>query len=315
MFDWINYCVPYLKKGEKMSEREKTFLHYVSIFFFSLADLVLKIIPYFYVNNNIFAMTFYQSLAWIPLSLFDIKNFGYEIKNFFFLEHRICIIFRGLSICAINIFITLAIYHIKFAIVISILFSNHIINSLFSFFYFKEKFYLRYIIGLSLSFVGMLLFAFNGEEEKLKKINDNADPLTGVFFALMSSLSVTVLTVVNKILKDYEPCVLNLHSGIIGSLFSLPFLFFLEKFEYSIIYILLNFFNSIFFYVAYTFLKISLIYNSLIFISSINFSSIVFAFVYGFIFFGENLCFQELMGVLIIISYNVWSLFNPIKDI
>lgn len=312
--DWINICVPFLKKKHGMSTRERTILHYYGVFFFSLSDLVLKIIPYAYPHNNVFPMTFFQGIAWVLIALFDIKNFGFEIPNFFELKERNIILLRALANCSTNIFITLAIYHIKFAIVISILFSNHLFNSVFSYFYFKEKFYTRYFYGLLLSFGGMLLFAFSCRDDNMDAINQSPRPFLGIFYAFLSSVSVSTVSILNKMLRHHQPCILNLYCGISGIALSFPFLFFVEKIEFSPGYIILNFLNSILFYGANTFFNISVVYNSLIFISSINFSSIVFAFLYGLVFFGENLIFEEFLGVLIIMSYNIWSIYKPIDE-
>ena len=301
-----------MKKPE-LSSREKVFLIYYGVFFYSLADLLLKIIPFYYADCNIFSMMFFQSIGLIFISYFDIQNFGRKLEKWENLENKFKIIIRGLANCSINLFITLATYHIKYAIIISILFSNNLINSIFSIFYFKEKFHMRYLIGLILSFSGLILFAFSGKnQDGHNSPSEDTNPKLGVFFAFMGGISISTMTLLNKSLSDYHPSILNFYCGVSGSIFSFPFLFFIKKVDFSLGYVFLNFLNTIFFHISSTFFLISLSYNSLILICSVSFSSIIFAFLYGLFIFGENLNFQELFGILVIVSYNAYTLFVPI---
>ncbi len=320
-FDWILFTAPYLRLKNNMSAREKITLHYISIIYYSLADLILKIITNYFPNANIFSMMFIQSISLLIFSYLDMKNYGYELPKSIQFRKLILIVIRGLSNCGINIFLTLATYHIKYAIIITILFSNNILNSIFSVLYFKEKFQIRYLFGFMLSFLGLYLFAFSNEKTNSSNDMDNTHNLynnknitLGLFYAFMCSLSASILTIFSKKLTDVHSCILNYYCGFVGIIFSSPFLFFINYFETSVGYILLNFLNSLLFHMGSTFCIVSFIYNSLIYISSINFSSIILAFIYGLVFFGEILRIKEFIGILCIISYNLYTILCPLEN-
>jgi len=299
-----------------MSAREKISLQYISILNYSFADLILKIITNNYVNTNIFSMLFFQSISLIIFTFCDIKNYGFTYPNFKEYKKLVFIIIRGLSNCSINIFITLATYHIKYAIIITILFSNGIIISIFSLFYLKEKFYFRFLFGFILSFLGLYLFAFSeGKNDQNVLLNQNSNTTKGLFFASMASLSISILIIMNQNLKEIHPCILNYFCGWIGLIVSFPYLFYLINFETASGYIFMNVLNSLFFHMGSSFHSISMIYNSLILISTVSFSSIILAFIYGLLFFGEKLILSELIGIFSIISYNIYNIYYPIDQI
>lgn len=313
-FNWVNTLYPPMKNKNHMSGREKIILHYYALFFFSVSDLILKILPICYRTTNVFTMVFFQGLTWLPISYYDLKNNKEEIENWSQMKDKTLVIIRGMAVCAINIFVTLATYHIKYAIVISILFSNHIINSFFSYFYFKEKMHTRYIVGFVVSFGGLFILAINSSEEFGGDLGVEANGGLGVFFAVISSTLESTVIILNKILKSHKPSVLNFYSGISGILLALPFLPFVRTFELSLGYILLNAMNSFFYHLAYTFYNLSFLYNSLILVSSLNFSCIIFAFAYGFCFFGEMLNLMEFFGIGLIIGYNVYTTYYPLEE-
>lgn len=310
---------PFLRLKNKMSARERIGLQYISIVYYSLGDLVLKVITNQYSNTNVFSMMFFQSISLILFTYYDIKNFGINYPNLNEYKKIIFIVIRGLANCFINIFITLATYHVKYAIIITILFTNSILTSIFSIFYLKEKFHLRYLIGFFLSFLGLYLFAFSNvsteKSEKTDLLSESSNTTLGLFYAFMASLSISIFIIMNQRLKDeVHPCILNNYCGWIGLFFSIPFLFFIKSFETASGYVLMNFLNSLFFHIASTFHSISMIYNSLILIGTLSFSSIILAFLYGLFLFGESLKIKEFLGIVFIISYNVYSIFYPIEQ-
>jgi len=192
------------------------------------------------------------------------------------------------------------------------------LTSLFSVLYLKEKFYLRYLIGFILSFFGLFLFAFSGEPTE-KNNNDLMGEGTrtnlGLFYSFIASFSITVFAIVNQNLREeVHPCILNHYCGWIGFIFSIPFLFYIKSFETSSGYVLLNFLNSFFYHIASTFYNISLIYNSFILIGTLSFSSIFLAFLYGLFLFGETIKLKEILGVILIVSYNLYSISYPIDN-
>lgn len=298
-----------------MSTREKIILHYISVFLFSLSDLFLKLIPFFFNNADIFSMMFFQSIFLIIISYLDIKNYKLQIRTDIDNQEKVFIILRGLANFLISTFIFLATYHIKFAIIICIIFSNQIINSFISIFYLNERFHLRYLMGFCLSIIGMLLFAFSGKEDKnLENLNKNANTFLGVFFAFMGCLWCCANTFLNKKLNNFHTCLLNFYTGITQFFITIPFIVFMKGVEKSPSYITINALSALVLHLACTFFNISMIYNSIVFISSLNFSSIVFAFFYGLFIFGESLNAIEFLGVLLILGYNFYTLYCPLNE-
>jgi len=191
------------------------------------------------------------------------------------------------------------------------------LTSLFSVLYLKEKFYFRYLIGFILSFFGLFLFAFGGETSEKNdndSIGESSQTTLGLFYAFIASFSLSIFIIMNQNLKEeVHPCTLNYYCGWIGLIFSIPFLFYIERFETAGGYVLMNFLHSFFYHIASTFYNISLLYNSIILIGTLSFSSIFLAFLYGLFLFGETLRFKEFLGVILIVSYNVYSISYPIE--
>ena len=180
-----------------------------------------------------------------------------------------------------------------------------------------EKCYKRYAIGVILGIIGSSIIIFN--ENKVptieKKDSKNYEIFIGVFCSVISMLSGGIESVCNKVMANNKtPITTQLfYTGCAHCMYSILWMIISKDFDFSFLYLIMCMMHAILFFSGfYTFNKgleiIDLSKSSLI-----QYSKIVFVLVLSAILLGQPIFFSDILGSVIIVSFMIYHLMNPIR--
>ena len=183
-----------------------------------------------------------------------------------------------------------------------------------SIFLLKEKFYMRYIIGVLLCLLGSTIIIFNDRkpQSKTQILNDNI--FVGILFAIgdvsLISLSYIGQKAITKEGMDLD--LQNYYFGLYNCIPSFIMSIFLGEFSMSNFkYILYVSSNGVIFYLANYFNALCYKYIAISKIQPITYLSIVFTFILCAIILGEPVFFSDIIGATIIICFQYYNFINP----
>ena len=246
-------------------------------------------------------------------------------KKFFFLR-------TNLNFFGVQFNIS-AIWYLRVATVQIISSLNPLLTTILSIFILKEKFYIRYAIGIVMCCVGSLFIVLNerkgkndASSEKLveDKIKSNEEEksyggfsfgtIIGLFFAFVDIFFVSIVEVANKVLANNR---VPIHTQVfyvalntIG--YSLIYLLFTQQWYICAGYAVLIFFQSCLFYIGNYFFNAGLKYIDLAKSAPLTYSKVAFVLILGYILIGENIYFSDIIGTCLILGYMFYNLYSPI---
>ena len=214
----------------------------------------------------------------------------------------------------------------------------------------KEKFYIRYVIGISICMFGCLLMVFNeksdnkqlyddkltnltsenlkndlinGSKDKIFKTDQENDLITimiGTIFGILHSISGAIFNVSSKVLisRKVDSLIIMYYLGICFMIFSFTIGFFMNSHNevlYNFNFVFNACLSGVLFFLAFHVMNCSFNSNlEVLHTTSINYVQIVQSFIFGALFLNENIYFTDLLGCSIIIAYNILNVMFPIKQ-
>ena len=178
----------------------------------------------------------------------------------------------------------------------------------------KEKFYLRYIIGVFLCIIGSSIIILNDQKPQSKNqiLDDNV--FIGILFAIGNISLVSLSCVAQKILTK-EGMDIDLQNYFFGLYNSIPaFIFSVILGEFSlrnIKYIIYVTSNGLIFYLANYLSTLSFKYIAISKLQPFSYLGIVFTFILCAILLREPVFFSDIMGAAIIISFQYYNYTYP----
>ena len=185
---------------------------------------------------------------------------------------------------------------------------------LLSVFLIKEKFYLRYLIGVLLCIVSSAIIISNDKNPSSKSqiLNDNV--FVGIFFAFCNISLFSLSAVAQKVLTK-EGMEINLQNYYFGLYNSVPafvmYIFSGEIFSINIKYCLYVCTNGLNFYIANYLTTICLKYIAVSKFQLISYLGIVFTFILSAILLGEPIFFTDIFGAGVIIGFQYYNFKHP----
>ena len=183
-----------------------------------------------------------------------------------------------------------------------------------SVFFLKEKFYVRYIIGVLLCVFGSSIIIFNDRKPQSKSTILNDNIFMGILFSIGNITLVSLSCVGQKVLTkegmdiDLQNFYFGLYNSVPAFIFSLLLgEFTLSNFKY-IIYVSSN---GMIFYLANYFNTMSFKYIAISKLQPISYLCIVFTFILSAILLGEPIFFSDIVGAAIIICFQYYHFANP----
>ena len=203
---------------------------------------------------------------------------------------------------------------------------NPIIVLILSYFFLKEPFYFRYAFGVFISLIGTLMIISNegnnndlSNNNNLDNNNDHINNINLLFGIIIASTHLTLVSFSNfgqKILCNEKMSgeVQNFYLGLLSTIPSFIVNIFQWHFGFTnLFYIIYAFSNGILFFLANYFLAECLNYMPLNKFAPMNYLKIVFLFIFGFIILGEKVFISDIIGSMLILGFQVYNVYFPIK--
>jgi drug/metabolite transporter (DMT)-like permease len=207
-----------------------------------------------------------------------------------------------------------AIWYLRVATVLIIGSLNPLLTTFLGIIILKEKFYMRYLIGVFLCIIGSSIIIFNDRkpQSKAQILNDNifAGILFGIGNISLVSLSVVAQKALTKEGMDVD--LQNYYFGLYNCVPAFIFSILLREFTLSSLkYILYVSSNGLIFYSANYLNTLSFKYIAVSKLQPISYLCIVFTFILCAILLGEPVFFSDIVGAAIIISFQYYHFINP----
>lgn len=213
----------------------------------------------------------------------------------------------------------IAVWYIRVSTVNIIDTLGPIISTCLSVIVLKEKFYLRYAIGIVICVTGSLIIINNeskvsAEVETTKNETDSKRLIIGCACTLISTLIGSSIDLANKVLANNKvPATTQLmYLGGFNVFYSVLFCLFTGSFKCSFGYVILTFLQGLIHYTGNFSLNCGMELIDLTKIVPVSYTKIVFVLIFGYLFIGEALYFTDIIGASLIISYTLYNLKNPI---
>lgn len=191
---------------------------------------------------------------------------------------------------------------------------------LMSIFILKEKFYLRYIIGIIICFIGTTLIVLNENNDDSHSIEnekiENKNIIAGVFFGVCHIIFHALVTLAQKIISienipiDTQMYFMAIFNGAIALLVAIL----IGILPIDLSFGFFSMFNSVIMYISIYYYHECLKIMPLAKITPFLYIGTLTVFVCGVAFAGEALYLTDIIGSLLIVSFNVYNSYYPIKN-
>ena len=186
----------------------------------------------------------------------------------------------------------------------------------FSFFFLKEKFHSRYILGIICGIVGSVIIIL--DEKKIKENEDKDSNMKEYVIGIISIVLNIVLQSFNNITNKYMAHRVSIYAqmfylGIFHCTYSLIWMTVTWDFDYTVEYFFEGALQSVLFFLGNFFYNLSLKYISMSRYSIIQYSKFVMAFILGWGILKEEVLMNDMIGTTIIGGFMVYNVLFPIK--
>ena len=186
----------------------------------------------------------------------------------------------------------------------------------FSYFFLKEKFHNRYIIGIICGVVGSVIIIL--DEKKIKENENKESSMKEYVIGVISIILNIVLSSFNNITNKYMAPRVSIYTqmlylGIFHCTYSLIWMTVTWDFDYTVQYFFEGALQSVLFFLGNFFYNLSLSKISMSRYSIIQYSKFVMAFILGWEVLEEEVLFNDMIGTTIIGGFMVFNVMFPIK--
>ena len=185
-----------------------------------------------------------------------------------------------------------------------------------SYFVLKEKFYLRYLLGILICFFGALIMILNEAKVKVNNMKtfSEAERSIGLFFAFIDLFFISSVKVSNKVMVNKKVPIGTqmFYVSISTMIYSSIYTIFFGGLCFKIGYLLMCLVHGIFFYLGNITQNYALQLCPLSKIILIQYLNVVYIFLLSFIFLGEKIFFSDIMGASFIIGFMLYNSYYPL---
>jgi drug/metabolite transporter (DMT)-like permease len=321
------------------------FIYFIGIFIMGLATFHLKLLNMYIAVADVNTTIFFRYLLITVFSFLIMRNQDIQIPAYTEVGDTLWLTIRNVSnYCSATTLIVCFNYmRLATAIVFSAL--SPIFACVFSVLILKEKFHIRYIIGILICLSGSLMMILNEKTEKNIEDKSNQDTylsnnstlrllsndnnsevnndfmniLIGTFFGLTHSITLSLFSISTKLLinKKININIAMYYLGIFISVVSFIVGFFVNIHNEALLnpsYVFHACLSGALFYAGFQ--VINFAFNSkleVLHTTSIGYVQIVESFILGALFLSETIYFSDILGCSIIIAYNILNVLFPIK--
>ena len=192
-----------------------------------------------------------------------------------------------------------------------------IIIIFFSIIFLGEKYYPRYTYGVIFGILGSSIIVLN--ENKIPSVEEKDSKayeiFLGVFCNFLSMITGGIEGVCNKIMaKEKTPITSQMfYVGCSHCVYSFLWMLITNDFDYTVTYFFMCMMHAILFFGGFYMFNKGLQIIDLSKSSIIQYSKIVFVFILSVIFLGQTVFFSDIVGSVIIVSFMIYHVMNPVK--
>ena len=316
------YSVSSMNSVKRLSrERWGMLLGLIGTFFLSLNCFYAKVILKTYPDDfDSIEFLFMRGLSIVIYGIIHTYYTKEKVLSLNELPLRFWFLIRANANFFYNAFSISALWYLRASTVQIIILLSPLLVLVLSYFLLKEPLYIRYLFGGIMCVGGSMIIILN-EKKSPNKSNDNKDNnssqfgvFVGVILSLVSVLFYAIINISSKILTSYRVSLNNqmIYIGAANMMYSIIYIIYKWKICLKPGYIIMCIFHGSFFYIYY------ICYNRALQLAQVNkiviitYLQIVFVFILANVFLGEGIYFSDILGTLIMMSYMIYNVLNPI---
>ena len=213
--------------------------------------------------------------------------------------------------------ITIALWYLRVSTTIIIQNLHPLFVLLMSIFILKEKFYIRYIFGLIICFLGVLITVLNESKVKVNDIIEftSKERNIGFFFCGIDLFFISSVKVANKIMVNKKvPISTQMYYVSISTMaYSSIYTIFFGGLCFKGGFLLMCLIHGVFFYLSNITMNLALQYCPLSKVILVQYLNIVYIFILSFIFLHEKIFFTDLLGASFIAGFLLYNSYYPLS--
>ena len=322
------YSVSTMNSTKRLSrERLGMFLALIATFFLSLNCFYAKVILKTYPEDfDSIEFLFMRGLSIIIYGIFQTFYSKQKILKISELPLRFWFLIRANANFFYNAFSISALWYLRASTVQIIILLSPLLVLVLSNLFLKEPLYWRYLVGGIMCIGGSMIIILNEQKSKSTssenvEVKDNGNEsnhlgiILGVILSGISVFFYAIINISSKILASHRVSLNNqmIYIGSTNVMYSFIYILFKRKICLKFGYIMMCILHGFFFYLYY------ICYNRALQLAQVNkivvitYLQIVFVFILGNIFLGEKIYDTDIIGTLLMMSYMIYNVLNPIK--
>ena len=295
-------------------------LFVINQFIWGFQGLQLKSFFYFFSKDyDINSFAFYRHLGLCIAGYLSIRYKNITLKFPWQIQYRIWFYIRniGIYICIRTWMASLEIFRLSTCQILGGL--GPLLTILFSVVFLKEKFYLVYVYGIGICFVGSAMIILN--ERKSEESTDKNSSLNFIFLgSIYLTINVTLFSLglvgqkflcKEKLSPEEQTFYFGFYTILIAGFFCILNLDFKLS---NILYCLYSLLNGIVFYICNFLNSVSFQNIEISKLQPVSYLSTVLVVIASAVVFKENLYFTDIIGALMIIGFIIYNGMYPPKS-
>jgi drug/metabolite transporter (DMT)-like permease len=284
-----------------------------------------------------FYFMFFRSLSVVFLGYYFLQKKQIKMLDVRTVQNKFWFVVRTFGTFVSFISFIFCLLYLRAATASSFQAFHPVIVIILSIFILKEKFYLRYLIGITVCFLGTLLIILNDkkapaappkidqfsmdieEEARIIEASLHSDNLMnfimGSIWGTINCLCIGMLVISSKVLivEHIEMENQFLYIGLTNCISALFFIVFTGAINSNIIFWIYSFSNGLIFYYATLVLCEGYKNIDVSKTSPLPYISTIIVFICGVVIIGETIYFTDMIGIGMIIGYNILNTIYPMK--
>ena len=323
------YSVATMNSTKRLSrERLGMFLALIATFFLSLNCFYAKVILKTYPDDfDSIEFLFMRGLSIIIFGTFQTFYSQQKVLKISELPFRFWFLLRANANFFYNAFSISALWYLRASTVQIIILLSPLLVLVLSYIFLKEPLYWRYLVGGLMCIGGSMIIILNekksnnnNQESTVENDNDNKETnhlgiFLGVVLSFVSVFFYAIINISSKILASHRVSLNNqmIYIGSANVMYSFVYILFKRKICLKFGYLMMCILHGFFFYLYY------ICYNRALQLAQVNkivvitYLQIVFVFILSNIFLGEKIYDTDILGTILMMSYMIYNVLNPIK--
>jgi len=306
----------------KYSERDSVLLNILSMSLFGISSFQIKLLtinfPITYNPNNQMMLRIIGMFLCVNVYF---KMYNLEFPKFSEIIEKNWLFVRVVTwYCAFTLFI-IGMDFFRFSTMVCFSTSSPVFVMIFSVLILGEEFRIRYLYGLIICLIGSFMIILNetGSTGSIKNDKDKED-VNRIFIGFIIGISHTIFLAINQIsmkklvnsgmAPDIQIYFISIFDFILA-LFCSIFFKGLENIVLDLKLSTLCITNGFFFYTASKIGQISVKNIDLIKLTTVAYLSTIQAFFLGAIFLHDKVGLTDIIGSLLVLSYNIYNAYFP----